>query len=194
MGRELPRAVQHVEVRYLGNDSHYMDKQTFRLCTAIGGSRPTPDLHQTLINPARANGKPTFTAPVLPHDIAVRNYSSGISRLDAFRDMSLGNPSPLPRIAIEDGIHAVRVNLSRCIFDEKKCEKGLSHLKSASYEVDRTTGTILNRIKHDDSSHALDAFRYLSSHVERKNPTGKDEVFGKKHVWPDLDYPELGIV
>jgi len=43
-GRELPRAVQHVEVRYLGNDSHYMDKQTFRLCSAIGGIRPGRDI------------------------------------------------------------------------------------------------------------------------------------------------------
>ena len=89
---------------------------------------------------------------VLPHDINTRDYTSGVSRLDSFREMNFGDPRPLPRMLIEDGLHATRVNLARCVFDKDACAKGLSHLKNACYEVDNKTGTIQNRVRHNESA------------------------------------------
>jgi len=108
---------------------------------------------------------------VLPHDISAREFSSGSSRLATFREMSFGKPRPLKRMPVAESIHMARLNMSRCVFDAKRCEKGLSHLKSARYEVDR--------IVHNDASHGLDSFKYLSCWVEARNPTGRAKSFGK---------------
>ena len=59
-----------------------------------------------------------------PHDIAVREFSSGKSRLDIAA--SLGIPFQIvPQLPLDDGVNAVRLLLPRCWFDVQKCEAGL---------------------------------------------------------------------
>ena len=112
---------------------------------------------------------------ILPHDIAVREFSSGTSRLNTFRELKLGIATPLKRSRIEDTIHDTRANLQRCVFAADKCELGLSRLRQARFAVEAKTGTVMDKIVHDDSSHGLDSFRYLCSWVEKRHPnTGKN--------------------
>ena len=63
---------------------------------------------------------------------------------------------------MEDGIHAVRMLLPLCWFDEKKCGPGLEAL--AHYRRDYNAR--LNEFKatpvHDWASHGADAFRGLA--------------------------------
>jgi hypothetical protein len=63
---------------------------------------------------------------------------------------------------IEDGINAVRRTLPRCVFDAKTCERGLDALRLYQAEWDDSARVLANRPRHDWTSHAADAFRYLA--------------------------------
>jgi hypothetical protein len=75
-------------------------------------------------------------------------------------------------VNVFNGIQTVRGILGRCYFDESKCAKGLSHLESYKKEWNDKMGCYRNQPCHDASSHASDAFRYLS--------VGLDHVGGKR--------------
>ena len=75
----------------------------------------------------------------------------------------------LPRGGIDDGIEQAREILHRCVFDEDKCEEGISHLENYRKEWDDKRGCWKDRPLHDHTSHAADAFRYLAnSQTKRK--------------------------
>lgn len=75
----------------------------------------------------------------------------------------------LPRGGIDDGIEQAREILPRCVFDEDKCEEGISHLENYRKEWDDKRGCWKDRPLHDHTSHAADAFRYLAnSQTKRK--------------------------
>ena len=61
-----------------------------------------------------------------PHDIQVRDFSTGRSRLEIARELG-GRFRVAANLRIDDGIEAVRSILPRCYFDEDKC----SHLIEA---------------------------------------------------------------
>jgi phage terminase large subunit len=96
-----------------------------------------------------------------PHDIEVRDLSTGKSRLEVARNLGV-RFRVVPKLSVEDGIESVRNILARCWFDEKGCEKGLSALRSYHREYDEKNQTYKVRPKHDWSSHGADAFRYLA--------------------------------
>jgi hypothetical protein len=68
---------------------------------------------------------------------------------------------------IEDGINAVRRTLPRCVFDARACERGLDALRLTQAEWDDSARVLANRPKHDWTSHAADAFRYLALSWEK---------------------------
>lgn len=96
-----------------------------------------------------------------PHDIAVREFTNGKSRLETA--MSLGiNFSIVPNIPVEDGINAVRSILPRCFFDKEKCKQGLLSLKNYKKKFDEIRNAFSSKPLHDWSSNAADAFRYFA--------------------------------
>ena len=63
-----------------------------------------------------------------PHDIAVKEFGSGLTRLEKARQLGIkfetrdsGTRSALPMLSIEDGIEAVRTSLPKMWFDEYNC-------------------------------------------------------------------------
>lgn len=93
-----------------------------------------------------------------PHDIAVREMGTGKSRLEVAK--SLGINFEIARgLDIEDGIQAVRNVLSKCWFDAKNCERGISALRSYHKEWDEDNQVFKKKPEHDWSSHGADAFR-----------------------------------
>ena len=68
-----------------------------------------------------------------PHDIAVRELGSGLSRLEVARSLGI-NFRIAPRQSLEDGIHAVRLTLPRMWFD-KKVEKAVTSLSMYRREL-----------------------------------------------------------
>ena len=104
---------------------------------------------------------------ILPHDAKAREKSTGFTVVDAFWERWKGpvhcfQSAPNPIATVQ----AARINVPRSYFDERGCEKGLGRLRSASYVIDQKTGTVTDRIKHDDNSHCLDSFRYAAWRIE----------------------------
>jgi len=104
-----------------------------------------------------------------PHDIQVRELSTGKSRLETA--ISLGiNFQVAPNISVEDGIDAARNIFGKCWFDEARCNRGLNALKSYHKEYDEKNKCYRSTAKHDWSSHGADAFRMFAvSHRDRRN-------------------------
>lgn len=75
----------------------------------------------------------------------------------------------VPKIGVDDGIEAAREILSRCAFDDAKCEEGISHLEGYRKEWDDKRGCWKDRPLHDKTSHGADAFRYFAVAKTKRN-------------------------
>jgi len=99
---------------------------------------------------------------LLPHDAQVADLSTGRSRLQTLAGLGISG-RVLPREPnIEDGINAVRNLLPRCWFDAAKCAHGLEALRQYRCDYDAERAIYSARPRHDWTSHAADAFRYLA--------------------------------
>jgi phage terminase large subunit len=99
---------------------------------------------------------------VFPHDVRVRELGTGKSRIETLEGLGIRDIEIAPQLLIDDGIQKVREMLDKCYFDEKKCEKLIDSLLSYSRDWDDNGKTWRMRPRHDWSSHACDAMRYLS--------------------------------
>ncbi len=102
-----------------------------------------------------------------PHDIAVRELGTGKSRLEVAKSMGIRFEVG-KNLSIEDGVNAARSVFSRCWFDSKKCDRGISALKNYKKDWDEKNKVFRNNPKHDWASHGADAFRTFA--VGYKNP------------------------
>lgn len=96
-----------------------------------------------------------------PHDIENREFSTGRTRLETARGLGIGF-TVLPRTGLDDGIHAARMLLPKCAFDEKKCEAGLEALTQYRWAFNEQLREMKSAPVHDWASHGADAFRYLA--------------------------------
>lgn len=97
----------------------------------------------------------------LPHDAKAKSLQTGKSIIEQFLSAGI-TPRLVPELSLQDGIEAARLTLPKCYFDEVKTYEGLEHLRAYQREWDERTQTYRNRPKHDQHSHASDAFRYLA--------------------------------
>ena len=98
----------------------------------------------------------------LPHDARARELGTGKSREETLRALGLRKLYILPRWSVDDGIHAARMTLPKCWFDEVKCKKGIEALRHYQRKWDAKNKMFLQKPKHDWSSHGSDAFRYMA--------------------------------
>ena len=96
-----------------------------------------------------------------PHDIEVRELGSGKSRRETAYDLGI-NFRVVPKLALEDGIHAAKMVIPRCWFDAERCKPGLESLRHYHRAYNEKLRSFRNSPVHDFSSHAADAFRYLA--------------------------------
>lgn len=89
-----------------------------------------------------------------PHDIAVHEYSTGMTRLEVARRNGL-RFKVVGKHYVQDGIDATREGLEYTVIHSEYCRQGLSLLKM--YRKDDTT----KKPVHDVSSHCADALRYF---------------------------------
>lgn len=115
-----------------------------------------------------------------PHDIEVRELGTGKSRRETARSLGI-NFRVVGQHEVLDGIDAVRNLLTRCWFDEKKCDRGVEALRSYRKEWDDKRKTYKNGPEHDWASHAADAFRILAMGISmtgsrrQKQETAEDQ-------------------
>jgi len=123
----------------------------------------------------------SYAADFVPHDAKVREFTGyGRTRIEAMRGEGL-KPRLVPDHKIMDGINAARVLFSRMLFDEVRCRPGLEALRQYRAEFDEKTKAFRDNPKHDWTSHAADAFRYMAMswrELAPEKPKPKPEVRG----------------
>jgi hypothetical protein len=98
---------------------------------------------------------------ILPHDVRVREMSSGKSRQEVLMEAGL-DVTIAPSLSVADGIQAVRRLLPRCWFDEEKTKQGLSALRNYRRVFDEKRNVFFDTPLHDWASHYADSFRYMA--------------------------------
>ncbi|UDQ98632.1 terminase [Lentisphaerota bacterium WC36G] len=106
-----------------------------------------------------------YSRHVAPHDIMVRELSSGRSRWEISADLGL-NFDIAPRMSLMDGINAVRQILPFCKFDAAKCELGIKGLQMYRKSWDAKNGIWGDKPVHDLASHRADSFRMLAIAID----------------------------
>lgn len=99
----------------------------------------------------------------LPHDVEIREITSGIGRKQALENMGLKPVKVVSRIRnVAEGIQMVRQKLPSCVFDAERCKVGLQALESYRREYDEKHKVYRNHPLHDWASHGADAFRQFA--------------------------------
>ena len=96
-----------------------------------------------------------------PHDIRVREYSSGNTRWALAARLGL-RFIVCPRIRHEDQIQAGRRMLAICAFDKEKCDEGIAGLQDYRREYDDALKVFKDKEIHDDASHIAKSFMTLA--------------------------------
>ena len=84
----------------------------------------------------------------------------------------------VPKLPLEDGIHAAQMVIGRCVFDADACKPLLEALRQYHRAYNMKARTFRLRPVHDWSSHFSDAFRYLS--------VGVREMREDRHAMPRM--------
>jgi phage terminase large subunit len=109
-----------------------------------------------------------------PHDIANKELSTGLSRVDTLRGLGI-EPEIVPQAAVLDGINAVRRMLDSTWIDPERCERGLEALKQYRREWNDKMKTWSHRPRHDWSSHGADALRTFAMGFEERSTAKKQK-------------------
>lgn len=107
----------------------------------------------------RARGYPPG-GDFVPHDARVKELGTGRTRVEVMKELKL-RPKLVPAHKLMDGINAARMTMPRVWFDAEKCRDGIEALRQYRAEFDEKTRAFKDTPKHDWTSHAADAFRYL---------------------------------
>jgi phage terminase large subunit len=108
-----------------------------------------------------------------PHDIQVKEFTGdGRSRLEVARSLGIAF-HVTPKLPIEEGIHAARMLLPLCYFDQQRTKAGLEALQHYRRDYNQRLNEFKATPVHDWASHGADAFRYMA--VRMKVPPGEAE-------------------
>ena len=102
-----------------------------------------------------------YSAHYLPHDAGSSSIQTGMTLQKKLIELGL-QTIILPRDDIAVGIEAVRVILSQCFIDEKKCRHLIKCLENYHKKFNDKMNCYSETPVHDFTSHACDAFRYMA--------------------------------
>jgi len=98
---------------------------------------------------------------IAPHDIAVKEFGSGMTRLEKARQLGI-KFVVADNISVVDGIEAVRSTLNRVWIDQSKCVPLIKALENYRQEYDVKNRVYKSQPLHSFASHFSDSMRYLS--------------------------------
>lgn len=118
-----------------------------------------------------------YASHYAPHDIRVREFSSGRSRIEQAADLGI-RFDIAPDISIEDGINAVRSRFDELWIDENKCKIFVDAVSQYQKEWNDKMGDYKNTPLHDWTSHAADMLRYwaVSGDIRQSSRLSEKEV------------------
>lgn len=101
----------------------------------------------------------TIERVILPHDVKVRELSTGQSRLHRLRQLGVTRTKVLPKIAVSNGIEAVRKMIPN-LWVDSTCVYSISCFLNYSKEWEEKTQNWKDKPLHNDFSHGADCIRY----------------------------------
>lgn len=108
-----------------------------------------------------------------PHDIAVREWTSGQSRIETAAKEYDIRFYTVPNISFDDGIDAVRRVFPHCLFHEQAVKHGIADLSAYQREFDEKRGCFRSKPLQNSAVDGADAFRYFA--VTKGNMALKQE-------------------
>ena len=99
-----------------------------------------------------------------PHDLDQHDFTTGKTRREVAYQMGL-RFKVAPRMPIEDGIHAVKMLLPRCLIDVDNCKKLINALRHYHRKFSDKERTYKIKPVHDWSSHMSDSLRVLATGI-----------------------------
>lgn len=97
-----------------------------------------------------------------PHDLAVRELGTGISRKDKAAELGINFEIIPTNRDVMSGIENVREMLGYCYFDESKTADGVKCLENYRKEWNDKLAIFRTQPLHDWTSHGADAFRTIA--------------------------------
>ena len=110
---------------------------------------------------------------ICPHDIRVKELSTGQSRLHALRKLGVRRIRVLPKLSISAGIEAVRAMIPN-LWVSENAEYTLIGLKNYSKEWDNIRACWKDKPLHNDYSHPADMVRYRAVSLRQYAKTGEE--------------------
>jgi phage terminase large subunit len=104
----------------------------------------------------------TYGDHFFPHDIKVREFTSGKSRLNTLASLGI-EAVVVPQYEELEGINVVRRMLGRTWIDPVRCERGLEALRGYRREYDERLKDWKQRPLHSWESHGADALRCFAT-------------------------------
>jgi hypothetical protein len=121
----------------------------------------------------------------VPHDMQVREFATGISRLDTARDLGI-DMQIVPKLGIDEGIQMVRALLPQSSFDVSHTRRGIDCLDFYRKKWNESLKVYYDEPCHDQYSHGADAMRTAAVGVRMISPGGKlsaDEIRGMRQKY-----------
>lgn len=134
--------------------------QTVRIIDCYENSKVGLEHYVNVIKQKEQQDGWIFGRHFAPHDIAVREFTSGMARIEKAKQLGI-KFLVAPNLSIEDGIEAVRSALSKIWIDEVNCKKLIKAIENYRQEFDVKRKVYKAHPLHDNNSHFADALRYL---------------------------------
>jgi len=102
-----------------------------------------------------------YDAMFMPHDIAVRDYSTGRTRLETMQLDGWTNIQVLEKLSFSDSINAARQLIDASVFSDT-CLDTLLALQNYRKKYDKSIGAYMSTDVHDIHSNYAAALRYMA--------------------------------
>lgn len=136
----------------------------------------------------------TYGKHIAPHDMRVREFGSGMTRLEKARQLGI-TFVVAPDVLIPDGIEAVRSTLGKVWIDDSKCAPLIKALENYRQEYDAKRKVYKNHPLHDQFSHFADCMRYLCVSLPKTRdgltPEELDKRYREAMYGPDAGIPDV---
>lgn len=121
------------------------------------------DVYAQYLREWAAERRAVYSTHYFPHDVEVRELSTGKSRRQTLYELGFENIETVPQHNVLDGINASRRILEVSWIDEEACKKGIRCLQMYRSDMDEKTGAFKPKPVHDQYSHGADAFRQYAA-------------------------------
>ena len=171
-GRICPMEIERDVRVHTAWDLGVSDSTAIWLIQCVGRERRLVDYHESsgvglnhyvdVLHDKRRKYGWVYGDHFFPHDIKVREFTSGKSRLNTLAGLGI-EATVVPQCDELDGINVVRRMLGRVWLDPVRCERGLEALRGYRREYDERLRDWKKSPLHSWESHGASALRYFAT-------------------------------